>query len=208
MANIFQSSPVLPIQPGNITVTEEGGDLLIKRKWAVRSGLGNLIAALPIFWFAYLMAANPSWPPAFTAAAGNRALLESVLIFLIPFVLAGIAAYLFIKGLYMLLNSTRLRINSSEVSSQHAPLPWSGKYFPAQDIQQVFVTKHRNLISRTNRRTGRTQDTYSYSVDLQMLNGEKPVLLRDLPDSRQAWFIQEQVQKHLRLEPAAVPEEE
>jgi hypothetical protein len=207
VANIFQSSPVLIVHPRNITVTEEGADLLIKRKWSVWSGLGNMAVAAFILWFAYLMVTTTKWPPAFTLEAGKRALFESVLTFLIPIVLLGIGGYLLVKGLYMVLNSTRLRINSTQVSSQHYPLPWGGKYFPAQDIQQVFVTKHRNLISRTNRRTGRTQDTYSYSVDLRMANGATSPLLRDLPNSREAWFIQEQVQKHLHLEPAPVPEE-
>lgn len=102
--------------------------------------------------------------------------------------------YYAIAGLF---NKTQVMADYSHLAVRHGPVPWPGnKDIRAGDIKQLYS---KEKVRRTKHGT-----TVSYSLHA-MTNDEKTLkLLSGLESSEQALFIEQEIEKYLRIEDKAV----
>lgn len=180
-------------QPGNITVRHDGMDLLITRAWSRRSGLGLLVFAT--FWNGVVFAVML---PSFFAPDQQSDIGMFVCFFGI---FAGVGVLVAMLAIYNLLNFTTVRVNREAIQTRHHPLPWPGKIFSVPGVQQVFV---RQVVSTSRNDKGFTSTSVSYNVEVVLGNGSRKTLLTGLEDAEQGRFIEQEIEKHLRMEDVPV----
>jgi len=84
-----------------------------------------------------------------------------------------------------------------EVRVRHFPLPYPGGLFvPAGEIAQLYV-KETHHVSRNG-------ETLSYEVGMMMRDSSRRVLVKNLPNSQQARFIEQEIEKYLHIQDAPV----
>jgi hypothetical protein len=99
------------------------------------------------------------------------------------------------------LNTTTVSAERGDVDVRHAPLPWpGGGTFAAADVAQVFVREklhsHKNGGSST-----------TYEVHVLTRAGTAKRLLSGLLDVDQALFVEQEIERRLRIADATVPGE-
>lgn len=168
--------------PQGYTVTEENGELVISRLW--RDGATVWLAGFAVFWNAMV----------------GLAILATLMmqqVVLLPLVCLHILTGLgFAYGASIkLFNRTQVRVGPGELRVTHGPLPWlaGSKRWVASDIQQLYA--------RERVRYGRRARRYvSYEVcGLLGPNRKNEVLVAYLPDAQQALFLEQQIERALRL---------
>jgi hypothetical protein len=171
-ANALDSVPM----PGGITVQDDGYQLEITRKWFGCSTVGIGVFALiwnGMIWFIFVPAGFSSFG-----------------IFLLPFIAVGIGfLYMTVAGF---LNATTIRVDTSNLSIQHGPVPYPGKTLASQDIEQ-FYTKQR--VHHNENST-----SYTYELHAVTFEGKKQKLIGGLSESDQAVYIEQEVERFLGIE--------
>src|SRR5687768_3079070 len=121
-------------KPDNFTLTEEGADLLIVRKWGkyegIKSVAAGVLALVVMLWL------GSSANLAQALASGSLSFRDGLGLILFLGIFLVLAAYFLGTGIYQLANSTTIRVNTAAVSTAHHPLPWRTRTFPAGDIKQ------------------------------------------------------------------------
>jgi hypothetical protein len=93
-------------------------------------------------------------------------------------------------------NQTVIRVGQGLLEIRHGPLPWLGnKSFPAHEITQLYCKEHVHH--------GKNGTSVTYSVELILQRG-KETLVRSLPECEQALYIEQELERHLKLEDRAV----
>ncbi len=192
--------------PKNVTLTQEGSDLLIKRKWSVYSGVKNLgWSAFTLVLTLYLFASSLQ-----QTLANNFFSIETLALVFIFGLFFVLGIYWLVLGIYQIVNSTIIRLNTSAISTQHQPLSWHTRTFSVPEIEQVFIMSHVvGDILGSSKSFGRERGKrvrYDYSVNLLMLGGQKAMLIQQLPNI-QAQFIQQELERHLSVENRVVKSE-
>lgn len=176
-------------QPGGITMHHNGMDLVLVRNWSRLNGA--LTLGFGVFWLGVLFV---GMRPVFDFSYSQMPLTFIFAIF--PF----FGIYMVVSGLYGLLNQTMIRVGSGSLQTAHAPLPWPGKRFDAHDLEQLFVSQK---VSTSSGRRGRST-TITYRVEAVTRTGERVNILQGLESPEQAKFIEQEIERHLRIEDAPV----
>jgi len=91
------------------------------------------------------------------------------------------------------LNKTYIRIAYNSLTVTHGPLPWFGqKSLGKEDLQQLY--------SKEIVYGGRNGPSYSYSVQAVTRKGQVIELVPGLSSKEEALFIEQEVEKYLRIE--------
>jgi predicted Zn finger-like uncharacterized protein len=97
------------------------------------------------------------------------------------------------------LNRTTVDVADGEVRVRHAPVPIPGRRLAASAIRQLFIKEH---ISR-----GRNTTTVTYQLHAVTGDDKKVELVGNLESPEQARFLEQEIERHLRLTDAPVREE-
>ena len=103
----------------------------------------------------------------------------------------------------VLLNKTYVYVSQREISIEHRPLRmpfYPNRNLLATDLDQLYVKKYTN--SKTNGRPN-----YAYSVVARMNTGSEVTLVKGLRMPEQATYLEQQIEKFLRIEDRAMEEE-
>ncbi len=177
-------------QPGGVTMRHDGMDLVLVRDWNRLNGA--LALGFGVFWLVMLFVIMR---PFFSDFPGSQ--MPVTFIFaLFPF----FGVYMMVSGLYGLLNQTMIRVGSGSLRTAHAPLPWPGKHFDAHDLEQLFVSQK---VSTSSGRSGRST-TITYRVEAVTRTGERVKILQGLESPEQAQFIEQEIERYLRIEDTPV----
>jgi len=158
--------------PDNISIYEEHGLLVIRRKWSITSGVISLIVCLGFFFIVY--APDAQIDPIFVKVR------LPVCLFL---------AYL---SLAYFKNSTYVYISPETVRVKISPIKWWGeKELRVENIKQFFGRE-------TTRRT-KNGTTTDYYLSYRTTHGEEGDLLSGLDGPEQIYFIEKQLEDTLGI---------
>jgi hypothetical protein len=165
--------------PARFTVSTDGGELHVQRAWY---GLkAYLLAVFCVPWFGFLAV----W---YTLAwsSGNRiAMLMPLLHVAAGLALVYIAAAHFV-------NRTHVDVADGHLAIRHEPMPWPGALrLESGTLDQLFTQQDVNR--------GRNSTTITYSLHARCTDGRTVRLLSGLDQHEQALFIEQQVERHLRI---------
>jgi len=170
--------PPVPL-PWGLTVSTEGGELRIERRWYTWMALLAAffcVTWLGVFVFWYLLVfMHPS------RAISLLALLHGG---------AGLALVYATVALFV--NRTVIVVTGADLTIRHGPLPWPGsRDVPAAGLEQLHCEKHV--------RRSRGGTTITYSVLARSTDGRATPLVRGLSDRDQAHFIEQQIEHYLGI---------
>lgn len=167
--------------PAGLEMFQEIDGIEIRRRWFSLSTI--FLTVFVIFWCGFLV----FW---YSMALQTRAL--AMLLFPLIHVAVGVGLAYYVLAGY--LNKTYIRVNHSAISICHAPLPSFGnKTIDANDIKQIYVKQH---VSHSRR--GGTSVTFEVHA---LTHSQKNLkLLSGLSSDEQALFIEQEIEKFLRIE--------
>jgi hypothetical protein len=91
------------------------------------------------------------------------------------------------------LNTTVIRVGHGLIEVRIGPLPWRGnKTIDAHDVKQFYcreITRH-----------GKNGTHYSYEVHVILGGDVRKPLLKGISDADQALYIEQELERHLRIE--------
>ena len=89
-------------------------------------------------------------------------------------------------------NTTEIRAGSGRLSIRHRPIPWRGNQdIPTPGLKQLFC---REKVSR-----GKNGTSTSYELEAVLDGNTRKTLLKGLNDPNQALYIEQQLEKFLRI---------
>jgi hypothetical protein len=114
-------------------------------------------------------------------------------ILLCTIIYLAIGALLTYVVLARFFNTTNLVVSSSELRTDHSPIPWPGIHpIPRREIKQVFCRQR----SRTRRKN---RVHFTYDVYIQCTDGTEQILVEGLIHANQAIFIEQLIERRLEL---------
>ena len=165
-------------KPARINQYVDGNMLVITRTWERGQGLFMLLLSIP-----FLIA----------SIAIFGAFLSGTWLVIIHLIVFPIATGFQIRmGLQNFLNVTTIQIDPLDITVQHAPIPAFVSAFGSQDIIQVYVK--REYYSKRE----------VFDVKLVMETGQHQTLIKHLPNSVQALYIEQEIEKFLGIVDAPV----
>ena len=97
-------------------------------------------------------------------------------------------------------NRTHIYVGQGRLGVRHGPLPWPGnKEIDAHDVKQLYA---KEKISRS-----RNSTTVTYELRAVTKSGRNVKLVGGLESQEQAIFIEQKIERYLRIEDAPVPGE-
>lgn len=120
----------------------------------------------------------------------------------------GMAAFGSIHGLVgvgltytcaaMWVNSTNIKVDASELSVVHGPLPWPGALsLNPSELKQLYTVE---IISRNSRGSG---STYSYELQCRTEEGKRIKLVTGLQSIEHCLYLEQQIEEFLEIEDKA-----
>lgn len=183
--------------PKNLVVAEGPSTLAVVRKWSrgpaffllFFSGFWNLIVSVFV-----VAAASGSMKNESGQAAG-----AFIWLFLTPFILVGLGTgYI---ALALLLNRTTIRIEGAVLTVAHGPFPWPGaRTLDAKQVNQLYCTEY---VAYKQDNVGQ----YRMMVHALMADGSRIDLIKGVDNAGQALYLEQLLERHLRLEDRPVREE-
>lgn len=123
-------------------------------------------------------------------------------VFPIAHVAVGVGLTYFV--LAGLLNSTVIRVADGMVSVRHGPIPWLGNLdVPIDGIEQLYC---QNKLRTKHDENGHATTSMHYEVHA-VIDGQKKKLLSGLHEADHALFVEQRLERFLRLENRPVPGE-
>ncbi len=184
----LQRKPLPMGMPDHISVEDDGMRLRIERRWFSLSALGILVFA--VFWNGIIWAV---FVPNFGRIRfGSNGSFGSL--FMLPFILIGLG--MAVHGLASLVNRTTITVDDGEILIQHRPIPYPGQRLAAEDIQQLYT---RQRVSTSSSSSGSRSSTITYELRAIMQEGREKKLLGGLPRAEQAQYIEQEVERFLRI---------
>jgi hypothetical protein len=170
----------LPVPlPERITVSTERGELRIERRWFTWTAI--FLAFFTVFWLGFL-----AFWYAMAFASGSREML------LFPLLHVAVGLGVGYSTLAMFVNRTRIVVAGGSLTVRHGPLPWFGsRDIPTGALEQLYCDEHVNR--------GRNGTTITYSVRARGRDGKLVKLVSGLPERDQAFFIEQEVERHLGI---------
>ncbi len=166
--------------PRGVQIENWGGDLRIRRRWFHPGALFLVVFCL--FWDGFLVL----W----YAIGITQSAPLVMLLFPLLHVAVGVGLSYFTLGL--LVNHTVIDIGSGVLTLRHGPLPFPGnRTLAAADLDQLYCRQ------RIHHGRNSSSETYElYAIDR---TGRKLKLLGNLPEAEDALFLEQQIEKTLKL---------
>mgnify|MGYP003390205964 CR=1 FL=1 len=183
--------------PTQFTVEDAGHELTIRQRWFQWAMLFLMFFA--IAWDSFLV----GWFSMFAGGGGPPGVFGIVFfVFPIAHVAVGVGLTYFVLAGF--LNSTVIRVADGMLTVRHGPLPWRGNLdMPTDSIEQIYCQKKLN----TNRDSdGHTTTSTRYEVHA-VVAGQKQRLLGGLHEADHALFVEQRLERFLRIDDRAVPGE-
>ncbi len=175
--------PPVPL-PKGYAVSRDGGTLTITRRW--RSPAAFALLAFCAFWDGFLVL----WM-AGAVAAGNAAMA------LFPIIHIAVGVLLTYTMVAQFLNTTTISVGGGQLRVWHGPMPWPGK----KELSTAGLAQLWCVEKMHRRKRGYS---YTYEVHAKTRQGADHTLLRSLADAEQALYLEQQIEKHLRIADAPV----
>jgi hypothetical protein len=180
-----RSAPPPPV--AGVSVQEIGDSLRLTRRWWHNRSIIVAVFVTPLLVWAAAALFRDS--PTF----GRGLACFGV----IPGLIGATAAYYL---LCLLFNRTVIDVNNTSISIRHGPLPCSsGQQVKANELDQLYVPE-----KVTRNKHGAT---YSYDLWAITPSGLQIKLLKDMPDPRQAKYLEKAIENRLGIVDRPVPEE-
>jgi len=170
-----KKSPV-PL-PSGIKIEQAGRNLIIKSSWF--GGCTSIfLLVFAILWDTGLIVGLSGAP------------VSSVLpVFMFHGAAGVVVTYI---ALTMLLNQTVFEVNDVSLSVNHKPLPWPGNQnIFSSDVSQLYCKKDHTR--RKNKRA-------TFCLNAKMKDGSERTLLSWLESPEQALYIEQEIEKFLKIE--------
>ncbi len=172
--------------PRQFEVLDQGYWLEIRRRWF--TPIMFFLAFFCVFWNGFMVV----WH---AIALSTGMWLMSLFGLLHTAVGIGLV-YATVAGF---VNQTVIRVGQGTLTVHHGPLPWFGnKSVPSHAIQQLYCKEH---VQRS-----RESDSVTYSVEMILDNGRE-TLVKGLDKCEQAIFIEQTLERFLKIEDKPVPGE-
>ena len=192
--------PPVPL-PRNMTLADGPSSLTIVRKWKFTSMTGFLLVfagfwnvVVLIFVVALILVPGPKWE-----GTDKSVPLAFMWLFLTPFILVGFGSGY--SALALLLNRTRIAIEGKRLEIIHQPIRWRGNHrLDTKQIAQLFCTEYAEHQSNGT-------PVYRMCVNALMTDGARIELVKGLEDAGQAFFLEQQIERHLGIENRPVDRE-
>lgn len=179
--------PRVPI-PERFVDREEAGRYVISWPWFKPQLLLQLLFV--IAWNSFLYV----W---YRGALDNEKTNWGQILFPIAHVAVGVTlTYSTLAGF---LNRTTIETTRGRLKISHGPVPWLGRELPVSSIQQIFC--EARVVNGENNST-----TY-YDVSALLKDGKKRKLITNLTDLDQALFVEQRLEKAMKIADARVPGE-
>ena len=188
--------------PDRFTVDVDGSELMIRWRWfqAVLFFLLFFAIAWDSFlagWY-WMLTSEP-----FGGHAGMPGPFKLIFfVFPIAHVAVGVGLTYFVLAGF--LNSTVIRVFDGTLSVRHGPLPWRGNLdLPSDEIEQIYC---QNKFRTSRNEDGHTSSSMQYEVHA-IVAGQKRKLLGGLHEADHALFIEQTLERFLKIEDRAGPGE-
>ena len=173
--------------PKGIEIREEFGELIIERRWYTPAAL--VLAFVCLFWDGI----------SFTFFGSNiyqRPWI--VMLFFSGYLTLGvIMTYICIATF---INKTKIRVSDLDIEIINYPLPWGRKkILSSSDFRQFYTKEH---ISHTKNGVRVSYELYGISE-----NGTRVKLLKGIESLEQVKYIEQQIEKYLKIDDEYVTEE-
>ncbi len=169
-------------QPGTVTLRQETGRLILKRRW--RTWKVAPLAFFCVFWDGFLcfwysiLLVNPSEP--------------AVIMMLFPLLHVAAGIFLTYTLLANLFNHTTIQVDLERFIVQHDPVPWPGEIkIPVRNLKQLYC---KEKVSH-----GRRTTSVTYTLAAVLSDGTEKNLLSGLESPAVAGFIEQSVEKWLNI---------
>ncbi len=199
------TSPRKPLgdvpMPAQFSVEDDGHELTIRRRWFQWAMLFLMFFAIAwdsflVGWYWMLIVPNGGLdgPPG----------PFKLVFFVFPIIHVAVGVGLTYFTLAGFLNSTVLRVADGMLSVRHGPLPWRGNLdLPIEGIEQIYCQKKLHTNQNSD---GHTTTSTRYEVHA-VVSGQKQKLLGGLQEADHALFVEQCLERFLRIEDRAVPGE-
>ncbi len=174
------------IVPGDYRHAErKTGRLTIVRRWFSARYLGMVpfcIAwdAFLVFWYGIGVTSGGPW-----------------IMFVFPIAHVAVGIGLTYATLAGLVNRTSVSVDGGRLRVRHGPIPWLGnRDIDAHSVRQLYTEEHTT--------TGKNAGT-RYAVVAIVHDGPSITLVKNLESSRQALYIEQELEQHLGIADAHVP---
>jgi hypothetical protein len=183
---VFRERAEVPM-PAGFSVSRNPG-LVIVRRWFSWKFLP--LAFFCVVWDGFLL----FW---YGAASVGKA---PIVFFLFPLIHVAVGLGLTYFTAAGFLNSTKVGASNGRLVVRHGPLPWPGNLdLPATVVKQLFTTEKVT--------SGKNGPSRTYEVGYVGAGGEKKALLKGLEEPEQALFVEQRLERHLRIADQPVPGE-
>ena len=167
--------------PKRFQVDDFGGELKIQYRWFTPIAFALVFFCL--FWDGFLVV---WYVIAFTQ---NGPLIMKL--FPIIHVTVGVALTYFVAALFV--NRTEITVGDGLYRVKHGPLPWPGNRVGySDDIEQLYV------VEKINR--NKNSVSIVYNVMVKQKDGTKFKLISSLNEMDQALFLEQEIERFLRIE--------
>ena len=176
-------------RPRGVRVEQTGDTLRITRRWFHPLAFVVVLVLVPsLIWCGVTGRAG-------LYVSARYATLANVL------ALAFGVSCIYLLGL-VLFNRTVVEVTSERVSFSHGPLPWimPRRVVGAREITQVFCVDHARDIDLGVR-------DYDYELKATMADGQTVSLLEDIPNLKQARYLEQEIERRLGIADRPVPGE-
>lgn len=172
------------VMPRHFRVTQEVQTLTISWRWFKWQTL--VVAALCVFWNFKAVA--------YGQALGPDASTREYLVYIIM-IAVGIAMSYYTLG--MLVNRTTVTAGRGQLRVSHGPLPWlGGLALESTRVRQFYVKSYESRSKRTLRTL--------YAVRAKTLDHEDLNVVGELEQEAEARYIEQALERYLRLEDTPV----
>jgi len=170
--------------PEKIEFIDHVSHIEIVRTWFGMQFL--LLTAFAVFWDGFLFFWYSSLP-------ADGPLIAA----LFPLLHVGVGVGITYYALAGWFNRTHIYVGQGRIGVRHGPLPWPGnKEINAIDVKQLYAKE----------KVSRSEDSTSVTFELRVVTkgGRNVKLVGGLETQEQAIFIEQKIEKHLRIEDAPV----
>jgi hypothetical protein len=165
--------------PRQIQVLDQGYGLEIRRSWF--TPMLFFLVFFCVFWNGFMVVWHViSLSTGMWLMSGFGLLHTAVGMGLVYITIAGFV------------NQTVIRVGQGMLSVQHGPLPWFGnKTVPSHQIKQLYCKEHVQRSENSN--------SLTYSVEMILDHGRE-TLVKGLQECEQAIFIEQALERFLKIE--------
>lgn len=165
-------------------------ELDIRFKW--RKSMSGFLIFFTIFWNAIVI-------PMTLVALFTGAF--EMLLFMSLHILIGVSMLYYTIAVFV--NTTYIIVDHGKISIEHRPLKipfYPNREIPSRNVEQIYTYKYES--SKTNGRPN-----YSFAVQAKLKNGSEVKLLKGLKNANQAQYIEQEIERFLRIKDMPVEEE-